>query len=114
MAGRLKNVFMQFSEIENCKFEPETGTMNRNKVDNSEFVAGEFFTKMGVNLVSSNPRIYKQGVLKQARRWMNQGESAKSLTAMHAGFNIMRVFKKFNGADYAAWQNHKKMKEGAF
>ena len=45
---------------------------------------------------------------------MNQGETAKSLTAMHAGFNIMRVFKKFNGADHAAWQNHKKMKEGAF
>ena len=114
MQHRLKNVFAQFSEIENCKFEPETGTMNRNKIDNSEFKAGEFIDKMGVNLVSSNPKIYKQGVLKQARRWMNQGESAKSLSAMHAGFNIMRVFKKFNPQDFASWQNHKKMKEGAF
>lgn len=115
MQKRLQNVFMQFSEIENCTFEPETGTMNRNKIDNTEFVPGEFFTKMGMNLTNSNPKIYKQGCIKQARRLLAAGESDKSMTAMHSGFNIMRVFKHNNQADYSAWQNHKNMEEkGAF
>ena len=33
---------------------------------------------------------------------------------MHAGFNIMRIFKKYNSTDYKAWENHKKMKDRAF
>jgi hypothetical protein len=65
---------MQFSEIENCTFEPEAGSLNphslkydKNRgIAEGEFVAGEFFTKMGTNLINSDARIYKKGILKRA------------------------------------------------
>jgi len=56
MDKRLKNVFMQFDEIENCKFEPEAGALNRhqykgqNKAEGEEEAEpGAYFNKMGVN-----------------------------------------------------------------
>lgn len=119
MQKRLRNIFMQYSEIENCKFEPETGSLNAHSlkydrkrgIAEKEFVAGEFFTKMGTDLINSNPGIYKKGILKQAQRWMRNGDSERSLNTLREGFNIAKVLQHFNKAEYAAWQNHKAMKE---
>lgn len=66
---------------------------------------------MGTDLINSNPGIYKKGILKQAQRWMRNGESEKSLNTLREGFNIAKVLQHFNKAQYAAWQNHKAMKE---
>ena len=47
MSKKLKLVFMQFSEIENCKFEPQCGSLASN--NEKEAVAGEYFDKFGPN-----------------------------------------------------------------
>jgi hypothetical protein len=47
MSKKLKLVFMQFSEIENCKFEPQCGSLASDK--EKEAVAGEYFEKFGPN-----------------------------------------------------------------
>lgn len=126
MQKRLRGVFMQFSEIENCTFEPSAGSLNphsikyeqktqKRGVAEKESAAGEFFTKMGTDLINSNPSIYKKGILKRAQRLMRQGESEQSLSVLLDGFNIAKVLQNFNKAEYAAWQNHKSMvKKGAF
>lgn len=123
MQKRLRSVFMQFSEIENCTFEPEAGSLNpaslkydkKRGLAEKEFVAGEFFTKMGPDLINSNPGIYKKGILKRAQRLMRAGESDQSLSVLLDGFNIAKVLQHFNKAEYAAWQNHKSMVDkGAF
>ena len=123
MQKRLQSVFMQFSEIENCTFEPAAGSLNphslkydkKRGIAEGEFVAGEFFTKMGTDLINSNPEIYKKGILKRAQRLMRAGESDQSLSVLLDGFNIAKVLKHFNNTEYAAWQNHKSMLEkGAF
>lgn len=47
MHKKLRLVFMQFSEIENCKFEPECGSLASDK--EKEAAAGEYFEKFGPN-----------------------------------------------------------------
>ena len=74
MQKRLQSVFMQLSEVENCTFEPCAGNLNPHSIKydkkrgiaEKEFVAGEFFTKMGTDLVNSDPGIYKAGILKRS------------------------------------------------
>ena len=108
---------MQFSEIENCTFEPEAGSLNpaslkydkKRGIAEKEYVAGEFFAKMGTDLIKSNPTIYKKGILKRAQRLMRAGDSEQSLSVLLDGFNIAKVLQHFNNAEYTAWQNHKSM-----
>lgn len=123
MQKRLRSVFMQFSEIENCTFEPQAGNLNphslaydkKRGIAEKDFVAGEFFAKMGTDLINSNPSIYKKGILKRAQRLMRSGESDMSLSILFDGFNLAKVLQHFNKAEYAAWQNHKsKHDKGAF
>ena len=65
---------MQFSEIENCTFEPAAGSLNPHSLNydkkrgiaEKEFVAGEFFAALGTDLMGKHPSIYKKGILKRA------------------------------------------------
>jgi hypothetical protein len=123
MQKRLQSVFMQFSEIENCTFEPKAGNLNphslaydkKRGIAEKDFVAGEFVAKMGTDLINSDPSIYKKGILKRAQRLMRSGDSDTSLSILFDGFNLAKVLQHFNKAEYAAWQNHKAKKEkGAF
>ena len=62
MNNRLQNIFMQFEEIENCRFEPNAGTMNphaKKEIQETDIVPGEYFKAMGVNFSTSYPKIYK-------------------------------------------------------
>jgi hypothetical protein len=65
MTKKLKNVFMQFSELENCKFEPQCGSLANDR--EKEAVAGEYFDKFGENFKTKNPELFKYGKMKQAR-----------------------------------------------
>jgi len=76
----LKDVFLLDTELENCTFEPEAGTLSKNMKDtlranpnlgNSEIVKepepDAFFLKLGKNFERSHPEVYKAGVLKRAK-----------------------------------------------
>lgn len=73
-------MFLLDSELDNCTFEPEAGTMSKNINDmlkanpnlgNSEVIKDPepdaFFIKLGKNFEKSHPEVYKAGVLKRAR-----------------------------------------------
>lgn len=53
---------MQFSELENCKFEPQCGSLANDK--EKEAVAGEYFEKFGDNFQTKNPELFKYGKMK--------------------------------------------------
>jgi hypothetical protein len=66
---------MKMDEIENCTFEPNVGSLNpvkpsKNVTKNAperlfaETKPGEFFESLGVNFCKSNPKIFKQGIMK--------------------------------------------------
>jgi hypothetical protein len=68
------------SEIDNCTFEPEAGSMSKNlgaalqanpNLRREGFLEEPdpeaYFTKLGKNFESSHPEVYKAGVLKRAR-----------------------------------------------
>lgn len=63
----MKAIFMQQSEIENCTFEPNVQSLLNDK--NPESAIGEFFSdkKLGKNFKTSNPKLFKKGILKRAR-----------------------------------------------
>lgn len=72
IAERLKNVFMMQSEIENCTFEPNSGSLdprnyNHPAYKDGEANPGQYFEKMGDNFCKSNPDLYKSGKLKKAK-----------------------------------------------
>ena len=104
--AKLEKVFMQFSEVENCKFEPELGALNPNaKKESEEVVPGEFFNKLGVNFATRNPRIYKQGVLKKAKLYFKNGKIEESYKELFHGFNVPRVLANFREKEFKAWKN---------
>jgi hypothetical protein len=85
---------MKMDEVKNCTFEPDTGTMNpiKSKYSQAEQAKpGEFFDKMGINFCDSDPKIYKQGVMKQSKRHMKNGRWEDSLKILYTGFCIDKV-----------------------
>jgi len=51
---------MTFAEIENCKFEPETGTLKEDPLNETEsLVPGDYFERMGTNFQRANPNLFK-------------------------------------------------------
>ena len=105
MTKRLKKVFMQFQEIENCKFEPATGALSkhwakfaRNTKEprfKQETVPGDFFDRMGENFCKSNPALYKQGKLKKAMTNWRNGDANKALLILCEGFDLTKVFMHY-------------------
>lgn len=76
----LKKVFMVSSDSQNCTFEPEAGSLNKNieqviranpNLNRDGFFeepeADAFFTKLGKNFEKSHPEVYKAGVVKRAK-----------------------------------------------
>lgn len=53
MVGKLKNVFMQFSELENCTFEPKCGVLADDTLE--EKPPGTFIKEFGNNFEVKNP-----------------------------------------------------------
>ena len=98
--NKLKNIFMTLDEVKNCTFEPDTGAMNPIK---SKFTPaeqskpGEFFDKMGLNFSNSDPKIFKQGLIKQSKRHMRDGKWEDSMKVLYEGFSIDKVILNYLG-----------------
>ena len=111
----LQKVFMQQSEIENCTFEPATGALDsKSKKQQAEVEPGAFFEKLGDDFMTSNPKIYKTGILKKSQLHLRQGNMEKALLTMYEGFNVNLLNKHVFERDYIAWKNHKDLQAGAF
>jgi len=82
----MKNIFMTFEEVENCTFEPNCGTMDtcaKKNHEGEEIIPGQFFDKLGVNFATSNPKIYKMGILKKALLHWKNDRPDDSLNTMY-------------------------------
>jgi hypothetical protein len=89
------------SEMENCFFEPEAGSMSltialalkanpnlRKDGFLSEPDPKAFVEKMGENLQKSNPEVFKKGILKRAWFLYNKGLYEDAMNKLCTGFNI--------------------------
>jgi len=105
----LESVYMLGSELENCTFEPEAGSMSKNIETTlranpnlrQEDVVEEpdpeaYFNKLGKNFETSHPEVYKAGVLKRARLKYMQGKYEEAMNTLSEGFNINSIKKRFD------------------
>jgi hypothetical protein len=104
---KLRQVFMQFSEIENCKFEPQCGSLADDK--EKEAVAGEYFAKFGINFQSKNPELYKYGKMKIARAWIRTGMKPYTdvLKCLGEAINLNDILQYFRPNDYKTYVDGK-------
>lgn len=104
----LKEVFMTFEEIENCTFEPNCGKQNPHKYRGEGGGGGDdqknFFDNMGDNFVNSNPKIYKEGILKKALLKLKNGNRDESFNIMFDAFNVPKICAKFATNEYNLWK----------
>ena len=84
---------MSNDDQENCRFEPEAGSLNPHfwSLPKSKFpcpvhlmttadTEEDFQKKHGPNLKNTYPEIYKKGILKKAQRFYNGGEFKRAMT----------------------------------
>ena len=85
-------IFMSNSDQENCRFEPEAGSLNPKfwSLPPSKFPVPQhlmdtadtekaFQDKHGTNLQKSHPEVYKKGILKKALRFYKAGEFKRAM-----------------------------------
>lgn len=105
----MKDVLMTNSEIANCTFEPEAGSLSKNIEQvlqanpnlRKEGYTNEpdpeaYFSKLGKNFESSHPEVYKLGVLKRAKLKYSQGKYEEAMNILCDGFNIDSIKKRFD------------------
>lgn len=97
------------SELENCTFEPEAGSMNKNiplvlsanpNLQKEGFVEEPdpeaYFSKLGTNFETSHPEVYKLGVLRRARLKYSQGKYEEAMNILYDGFNVDSIKRRFD------------------
>lgn len=97
------------SEINNCTFEPEAGSMSKHLQDalranpnlKKEGFLNEpdpesYFQKLGKNFETSHPEVYKAGVLKRAKFKFDEGKFDESMNTLYEGFNIDSIKRRFD------------------
>jgi hypothetical protein len=105
----LKQVLMSRSDIENCTFEPEAGTMSkymdfamrhfpdlRREELTNEPDPESYVKKLGKDFITSHPEVYKAGVLKKAKVVYKKGLLEQALNIMYEGFNIDSIRKRYD------------------
>ena len=109
MKNKLRNVFMQFSELENCKFEPQCGSLANDK--EKEAVAGEYFDKFGDNFQTKNPELFKYGKMKQARAQIRTGTKTYNqvLKTLGDAMNLNDILQHYRPDDYKVYTEGKKI-----
>ena len=109
MKKKLRNVFMQFSELENCKFEPECGSLANDK--EKEAQAGEYFEKFGNNFQAKNPELFKYGKMKQARAQIRTGTKTYTevLKTLGDAMNLNDILQYYRPDDYKVYTEGKKI-----
>jgi hypothetical protein len=102
---------MMNSELENCTFEPEAGSLSKNldvilyanpnlrkEGYTDEPDPEAYFQKLGKNFESSHPEVYKLGILKRAKLKYSQGKYEDAMNILYDGIkkrydpNFMKRF----------------------
>ena len=104
----MPTIFMSNDDQENCRFEPEAGSLNPKfwSLPSNKFPVPQhlletadteqaFQDKMGTNLQKSNPEIYKKGILKKALRFYKKGEFKMAMGEIMGGFKISSLRRHF-------------------
>ena len=98
-----RDVFMSFSDMDNCRFEPISGSLNpyhrETERERSEIAEGKirsYQERLGENFSASNPEVFKQGILKKATGLYNKGEYELAMTELTKGFNINSLKNHMN------------------
>jgi hypothetical protein len=105
----LEKVLMTNSEIENCTFEPEAGSMSKtiglalraNPGLRKEGLLDEpdpenYVKKLGKDFAKAHPEVYKAGVLKRAMLMFKEGKFDDALKRLYDGFNVDSIRKRFD------------------
>ena len=86
---------MSYDDQENCRFEPICGSLNphhipteREKAEKADGKIRTYQERLGENFSSSNPEVFKKGILKKATGEFNKGEYEKAKNTLTRGFNI--------------------------
>lgn len=100
---------MTNSELQNCTFEPEAGSMSKhleaalqaNPNLRKEGFTDEpdpeaYFQKLGKNFETSHPEVYKLGILKRAKLKYMQGKYEDAMNILCDGFNIESIKKRYD------------------
>lgn len=112
MKKKLKGIFMQFSEVENCTFEPEISAPPPGANMNEEAdrgVPGAFVKRMGTDFSRSDPSIYKFGKIRRAKTILRAGGVEDCIKKLCEGFDLCLVYMKYRPAEYKLWSDHRKL-----
>ena len=106
---------MQYSEVENCTFEPEAGSLHPNwrniaKISKeqrfrADTVPGEYFNRMGDNFCKSNPALYKKGKFKKAMTNWRSGKYQEVLNILCEGFDLTKLFMHYRAHQFKIWND---------
>jgi hypothetical protein len=83
-------IFMTYDEMINCRFEPNTGSLNPHykpvgnaaKEDSGPFTEEKFKKSLGKNLLQRHPDVYKTGVYKRAKLLYDKGAFDEALAML--------------------------------
>jgi hypothetical protein len=105
----MKDILMMNSELDNCTFEPEAGSLSKNievtlqanpnlrkEGYTDEPDPEAYFSKLGKNFESSHPEVYKLGILKRAKLKYSQGKYEDAINILYDGFNIDSIKKRYD------------------
>lgn len=111
MIGEKEKIFMSYSDARECRFEPAAGSKVppkhlaltfkqfseiRNKINPDEAPnLNMWVNKLGVNLRSSEPGLFKLGVYKQAKALYIQNKFKESKDLLIENFNIPYILNYF-------------------
>lgn len=89
---------MTDDDIENCRFEPNVGkqdprynTINKLGYFPPQEEGKTWVDKFGKNFQSSNPEVFKKGILKKAIMKYNAGHYAEAISTLAEGFNFVSI-----------------------
>lgn len=101
----MKNIFMSQDDQINCRFEPQTGSLNPKFWSNGPIpqtllqtaeTEADFNDKHGENLKKTHPEIFKKGILKKARGQYNKGEFSTAMNTLMKAFKIKSLRQQFD------------------
>ena len=113
MKKKLRGIFMQFGEVDNCTFEPEISEpppyARAAAEDADRGMPGAFVKRMGTDFSKSDPSIYKFGKIRRAKTHLRAGDVEQCIKKLVEGFDLCLVYMKFRPAEYKLWADHRRL-----
>ena len=90
------NIMMTQHEVENCTFEPAVGKQDPHWQYKKQYYPPDeenktWVDKFGTNFHSSNPEVFKNGILKKAYMHYSGGRYSEAITTLAEGFNFVSI-----------------------